>query len=44
MTEYSASPAGDKFAIPEKSDYAAEFERLQQLVDAARGEGKRLLW
>ncbi len=43
MTEYSVSPAGDKFAIPEKSGYAAEFERLQQSVDAARGEGKEIV-
>ncbi|MEE9367121.1 MAG: UDP binding domain-containing protein, partial [Dehalococcoidales bacterium] len=43
MTEYSVSPAGEKFAIPEKSDYAAEFERLQQSVDAARGEGKEIV-
>ncbi len=43
MTEYSVSPAGDKFAIPEKSGYTAEFERLQQSVDAARGEGKEIV-
>ena len=28
MTDYSISPAGEKFAIPEEDEYAAEFERI----------------
>ena len=43
MTQYSVSPAGEKFAIPEQIEYAQELERLQQSVDAARAEGKEVV-
>jgi UDP-N-acetyl-D-glucosamine dehydrogenase len=43
MAEYSISPAGEKFPIPEKSEYAAEFKRIESLVQAARGEGKEIV-
>ncbi len=43
MPEYSVSPTGEQFAIPEKDEYAAEFERIQALVDAARGEGQEIV-
>jgi UDP-N-acetyl-D-glucosamine dehydrogenase len=43
MTEYSVSPAGEKFPIPEKNEYAAEFKRIESLVKAARGEGKEIV-
>jgi hypothetical protein len=36
MTEYSISTAGKKFAIPERSAYAAEFERVSSSAEAAR--------
>ena len=32
MAEYSVSPAGEKFTIPEKEEYAAEFERVETLA------------
>jgi len=43
MTDYSISPAGEKFAIPDKSECAAEIKRVESLVEAARGEGKEIV-
>jgi UDP-N-acetyl-D-glucosamine dehydrogenase len=43
MIEYSISTAGEKFAIPEGSAYAAEFERVSSLAEAARNEGKEIV-
>jgi len=43
MAEYSVSPAGEKFTIPEKEEYAAEFQRVEALARAARGEGKEIV-
>jgi len=41
--EYSISPAGEKFAIPEKREYDAEFARIEKLAHAARAEGKEIV-
>jgi nucleotide sugar dehydrogenase len=43
MTEYSISSDGEKFAIPQKDEYAAELKRIESLVKAARGEGKEIV-
>ena len=43
MTDYSISPEGEKFAIPKQQDYSAEFERIQELVEAARSEGREII-
>jgi len=43
MTDYSVSPAGEKFPIPNEDEYAAEFERTASLVEAARSEGKEIV-
>jgi UDP-N-acetyl-D-glucosamine dehydrogenase len=43
MTDYSISPAGEKFAIPEEDKHAAEFERVASLAEAARNEGKEIV-
>ena len=43
MPEYSVSPAGEKFTIPAKDEYAAEFERVNALARAARAEGKEIV-
>lgn len=43
MSEYSVSPAGEKFPIPQKEEYAAEMRRLEQLAEAARKEGKEIV-
>jgi len=43
MAEYSVNPAGEKFAIPAKKDYAKEMQRLKRLVAKARKEGKEIV-
>jgi len=43
MPTYSVSPAGEKFPLPEKNDYAAEMRRLQKLATQARKEGKEVV-
>ena len=43
MTDYSISPAGEKFDIPEKDKHAEEFERVASLAEAARNEGKEIV-
>ena len=43
MAEYSVNPAGEKFAIPVKKEYAAEMARLETLVARAREEGKEIV-
>ncbi len=43
MIDYSVSPAGEKFAIPKEDQYAAEFERIESLVDAARSQNKEIV-
>ena len=43
MPDYSISPEGEKFAIPEQDDYAAEFTRVESLAEAARSEGKEIV-
>ena len=41
--EYSVSPDGERFKLPEKADYEKEFERLRALVEAKRGEGLEIV-
>lgn len=41
--QYSVNPSGEKFPIPQKSDYQQEFERLQILTQRARSEGKEIV-
>lgn len=43
MTEYSVSPEGERFAIPEEDEYATEFSRIESLAEAARAEGKEIV-
>jgi UDP-N-acetyl-D-glucosamine dehydrogenase len=43
MAEYSISPAGEQFAVPEKDQYDAEFKRIESLAGAAREEGKEVV-
>jgi hypothetical protein len=38
----SVSPEGEVFAIPAKTEYAPELERLKKLTSAARAEGKEI--
>jgi len=43
MPECSISPAGERFALPTKEDYAIEYRRLQELAAAAREDGKEVV-
>jgi UDP-N-acetyl-D-glucosamine dehydrogenase len=43
MSEFSASPTGEKFELPKSSDYAGELQRLEALTRAARAEGKEIV-
>ncbi|MBN1817638.1 MAG: nucleotide sugar dehydrogenase [Sedimentisphaerales bacterium] len=43
MSEYSISPAGEQFPIPQENEYAPELERLEKLAQAARNEGKEIV-
>ncbi|NQT02059.1 MAG: GDP-mannose dehydrogenase [Planctomycetes bacterium] len=43
MAEYSISPAGEQFTVPEKDQYDAEFKRIESLAEAAREEGKEVV-
>lgn len=43
VSEYSVSPAGEKFPIPSKDEYAGEFEQVRALAEAARAEGKEIV-
>jgi nucleotide sugar dehydrogenase len=43
MSDFSISPEGEQFPIPSQDEYAAEFERIESLVQAARSEGKEIV-
>ncbi|MDY7011514.1 MAG: UDP binding domain-containing protein [Planctomycetota bacterium] len=43
MAEYSISPSGEKFRIPDNDEYAFEMRRLQALAKKARSEGKEVV-
>jgi nucleotide sugar dehydrogenase len=37
------SPSGEKFALPQKQEYAAELKRVEKLVNAPRKDGKEIV-
>jgi len=41
--EYSISPEGEKFPLPESEDYSQEFARLETLVGAERARGREIV-
>jgi UDP-N-acetyl-D-glucosamine dehydrogenase len=41
--EYSISPDGEQFKLPEENDYLEEFERLEQLVQSKSEEGLEIV-
>ena len=43
MSDYSVSPAGEKFTIPQQDEYTGEFQRVEALAKAARDEGKEIV-
>ncbi len=40
---FSVSPAGESFPLPLADDYDAEFQRVKDLADTARAEGKEIV-
>jgi UDP-N-acetyl-D-glucosamine dehydrogenase len=43
MTCYSISPTGEKFPIPQKDEYTAEYNRVASLAEQARNEDKEII-
>ncbi len=43
MSEYSLSPTGEKFPLPEQKDYLGEFKRLKKLVNSHRDLGREIV-
>jgi UDP-N-acetyl-D-glucosamine dehydrogenase len=43
MSEYSMSPAGEKFKLPDKKEYAEELKRLEKKAKAARKNGQEVV-
>lgn len=43
VTDYSISPDGEEFPLPEPEDYKEEFKRIESLVNQARKEGKEIV-
>jgi nucleotide sugar dehydrogenase len=41
--EYSISPEGERFNLPEETDYAEEYSRLQKLADEKRDQGYEIV-
>ncbi|CAB1075901.1 UDP-glucose/GDP-mannose dehydrogenase [Olavius algarvensis Delta 1 endosymbiont] len=43
QTSFSTSPAGEEFPLPSESDYAAEFQKIQKLVEYQRQKGREIV-
>ena len=43
MKQYSISPDGEKFQLPEPDDYAREFERLKNIVHDQQDKGREIV-
>jgi UDP-N-acetyl-D-glucosamine dehydrogenase len=43
MVEYSYSPTGEQVKLPDREEYAAEFERIKELVKNQRGLGREIV-
>ena len=41
--EYSISPNGERFELPEEKDYKEEYERLSKLVKEERDKGREIV-
>lgn len=41
--QYSVSPEGDKFKLPDEKDYDQEYEKLVELVNTQKKEGKEIV-
>ena len=42
-TEFSVCPAGEKFSLPAKEDYANEFKRMQKLTEEQRQKRREIV-
>src|SRR3989304_1978343 len=43
MSQYSISPTGEQFPLPEQIDYSREFERLEEVVRNQRAFGREII-
>ncbi len=43
MVDYSISPSGEKFAVPQPDQYQAELARVRKLAEAARKDGREVV-
>lgn len=43
QNKLSISPDGESFPLPEQTDYAAEYERVKALAEAARAKGQEVV-
>jgi UDP-N-acetyl-D-glucosamine dehydrogenase len=43
LPEYSYTPTGEKFPLPEPEDYIKEFDRLQEVVRSQRALGREIV-
>ena len=43
QNKLSISPDGESFPLPEQADYAAEYERVKALAEAARAKGQEVV-
>lgn len=41
--QFSISPSGEKYALPENADFPSEFERVKALTEVAREQGKEIV-
>lgn len=41
--EYSISPDGEKFKIPEEADYREEYKRLEAIVEEQKKQGREIV-
>lgn len=41
--DYSVSPEGEKFKLPDEREYKREFEKLEKIVENQRKEGKEIV-
>jgi nucleotide sugar dehydrogenase len=41
--EYSVSPSGDRFPVPREEDYAVEYQRLAELAQKHRDQGREVV-
>ncbi len=40
---HSLSPSGERFPLPKPEEYAAEYQRLARMAEAARGQGREVV-